>query len=98
MSSDEAPLAQQLERFMQRQFPQIAMHGGNAGVERLNEETGEVWLTLGGACSGCGISPLTVQALETRMVREFDELSVVHASTADAAGQEGRPDLSDVPF
>jgi Fe-S cluster biogenesis protein NfuA len=98
MSSDEAPLAQRLERFMQRQFPQIAMHGGNAGVERLDEETGEVWLTLGGACSGCGISPLTVQALETRMVREFDELSVVHASTADAPRGEERPDLSDVPF
>ena len=98
MSSDEAPLAQQLERFMQRQFPQIAMHGGNAGVERLDEETGEVWLTLGGACSGCGISPLTVQALETRMLGEFDELAVVHASTADAPGRTERPDLSDVPF
>ena len=97
-SSDDTPLTHRLERFMQRQFPQIAMHGGSAGIERIDEETGEVWLTLGGACSGCGISPMTVQALETRMIQEFAEVSVVHADTADAHGRTERPDLSDVPF
>jgi Fe-S cluster biogenesis protein NfuA len=98
MDSATEPLARRLERFMQRQFPQIAMHGGSAGVERIDEETGEVWLALGGACSGCGISPLTVQALETRMVSAFDEVSIVHASTGGTPSRGERPDLSDVPF
>ncbi len=41
----------------------------------------EVWLRLTGACSGCGISPMTVQALKSRMVAQFDELTAVHAET-----------------
>ena len=96
-SADTDSLAARLERFMHRQFPQISMHGGQAGIEHIDEETGEVFLTLGGACSGCGISPMTIQALESRMLVEFDEVTAVHASTADEYEME-RPDLSDVPF
>ena len=100
METTEAePLARRLERVMRRNFPQIEMHGGTAGIDAIDEETGEVWLTLAGACSGCGISPLTVQALEARMVSEFDEIRAVHAATGDGFGdRSGRPDLSDVPF
>lgn len=100
METTEAePLARRLERFMRRNFPQIEMHGGTAGIDAIDEETGEVWLTLAGACSGCGISPLTIQALEARMVSEFDEIRAVHAATGDGfGGHSGRPDRSDVPF
>ncbi len=97
-SVDAEPLERRLERFMHRNFPQIAMHGGTAGIDAIDEETGEVWLTLAGACSGCGISPMTIQALQSRMVVEFDEVSEVHASTGYGFDDEGRPDLSDVPF
>ena len=106
MSSEAPPeasdsgLAERLERFMMRNFPQIAMHGGSAAIEGVDEETGEVWVALGGACSGCGISPMTVQALKSRMVAEFDEISKVHAGTGadpfDSPGTER--DLDDVPF
>ncbi|WP_372911828.1 NifU family protein [Salinigranum sp.] len=96
-STETEPLERRLERFMNRNFPQIAMHGGTAGIDGIDEETGEVWLTLAGACSGCGISPMTIQALKSRMVMEFDEVSEVHASTGYGFDDE-RPDLSDVPF
>lgn len=92
------PLERRLERFMRRNFPQIELHGGSAGIDAIDRETGEVWLTLAGACSGCGISPMTVHALETRMVSEFDEVRAVHASTGYGAEPNEGPDLSDVPF
>ncbi|WP_136589029.1 NifU family protein [Salinigranum halophilum] len=97
-TADAEPLERRLERFMNRNFPQIAMHGGTAGIDALDEDTGEVWITLAGACSGCGISPMTIQALKSRMVMEFDELSEVHASTGYGFDDTERPDLSDVPF
>ncbi|SFR42804.1 NifU family protein [Halogeometricum limi] len=85
MSTDtaggEPSLEDRLDRFMQRNFPQIQMHGGSAGIDAIDEESGEVWISLGGACSGCGISPMTVQALKSRMVTEFDEILEVHATT-----------------
>jgi Fe-S cluster biogenesis protein NfuA len=91
----EAELRADVESFMRRNFPQIAMHGGTAGVEGVDAETGEVWVGLGGACSGCGISPMTVQALETRLVADVEGIEVVHASTG---ADYGEPDFSDVPF
>jgi Fe-S cluster biogenesis protein NfuA len=95
---DDRDLASAIELFLARNFPQIDMHGGSAGIEGIDRETGEVWITLGGACSGCGISPLTVSALQSRLVAEFDDIVRVHASADGGFGDEGRPDLSDVPF
>jgi hypothetical protein len=40
---------------------------------------------------------MTIQALKSRMVMEFDEVREVHASTGYGFDDE-RPDLSDVPF
>ncbi|WP_083894021.1 NifU family protein [Haloferax mucosum] len=100
--SSEKSLEARIELFMRRNFPQIQMHGGNAGIEALDEDTGEVWISLTGACSGCGISPMTIQALKSRMVAEFDEIDAVHASTGgfydDESGASFEPDVSDVPF
>ena len=50
--TDAGEIADGVTSFLMRNFPQIAMHGGNAAVESVDEETGEVWLRLGGACSG----------------------------------------------
>ncbi|SEO80680.1 Fe-S cluster biogenesis protein NfuA, 4Fe-4S-binding domain [Halogranum amylolyticum] len=96
-------LEARIERFVMRNFPQIQLHGGDAGVDAVDEETGEVWISLTGACSGCGISPMTIQALKRRMLAEFDELSEVHAGTgmwAHDRGDGGSDDetFSDVPF
>ncbi|MFC6825758.1 NifU family protein [Halopelagius fulvigenes] len=107
-SPSDAPendLEERIERFMRRNFPQIQMHGGDAGIEAIDEDAGEVWISLTGACSGCGISPMTIQALKSRMVAEFEEVSEVHASTgdpfdyeADAESDPFERSRSDAPF
>jgi Fe-S cluster biogenesis protein NfuA len=101
VGSDESEdLEQRIDQFLLRNFPQIRIHGGDAVIESLDEDTGEVWLRLTGACSGCGISPMTVQALKSRMVAQFDELTAVHAETGMGAPEASGPDhdFEDVPF
>ncbi len=99
-TTTDGTLEEQIERFLLRNFPQIRMHGGDAAIEAIDEESGEVWLRLSGACSGCGISPMTIQALKSRLVAEFDAIDTVHAETG--MGSSGAPDpdreFEDVPF
>jgi len=82
-------LREQVANFLRRNFPQIQMHGGSAAIQDLDRETGEVSIQLGGACSGCGISPMTIQAIKTRMVKEIPEIEEVHANTGGMGGNEG---------
>ena len=77
----EDDLEERVMNFLRRNFPQIQMHGGNAAIRDLDRETGEVTIMLGGACSGCGISPMTIQAIKSRMVQEIPEIKMVHADT-----------------
>ncbi|MFC7044048.1 NifU family protein [Halobacteriaceae archaeon GCM10025711] len=84
MSTDtqqEDDLEQRIENFLRRNFPQISMHGGSAAVQNIDRETGEVHIMLGGACSGCGISPMTIQAIKSRMTKEIPEVNKVIADT-----------------
>ncbi|MES3517870.1 MAG: NifU family protein [Natronomonas sp.] len=83
-SDDE--LRERISNFLRRNFPQIQMHGGSAAIQNLDRETGEVSIQLGGACSGCGISPMTIQAIKSRMTSEIEEIDTVHATTGEAAG------------
>jgi len=81
-------LRERVTNFLRRNFPQIQMHGGSAAIQDINRETGEVSIQLGGACSGCGISPMTIQAIKTRMTKEIPEIDEVHANTG-MDGNEG---------
>jgi Fe-S cluster biogenesis protein NfuA len=81
-------LRERVVNFLRRNFPQIQMHGGSAAIEHLDPESGEVTIRLGGACSGCGISPMTIQAIKSRMVKEIPEISSVTANTG-TGGNEG---------
>ena len=99
----EAEVRQEVAQFLVRNFPQIAMHGGDAAIEALDLETGELWIQLGGACSGCGISPMTIQAIQHRLVREVDAIETVYADAGfggqpgvAARGRDGG--VSDAPF
>ena len=47
------------------------------------------YIALGGACSGCGISPMTIQAIKSRMVKEIPEVEKVHAHTGMDDGGSG---------
>ncbi|WP_129114174.1 NifU family protein [Halegenticoccus tardaugens] len=82
-------LKERVANFLRRNFPQIQMHGGTAAIRDLDRETGEVTVALGGACSGCGISPMTIQAIKTRMVKEIPEIETVHADTGMGGGMGG---------
>ena len=77
----EDEVRERITNFLRRNFPQIQMHGGSAAIQDLNLEEGSVTIQLGGACSGCGISPMTIQAIKTRMTKEIPEIETVHAST-----------------
>ena len=85
-TSADSELKDRVVNFLRRNFPQIQMHGGNAAIQRLDPETGEVDIQLGGACSGCGISPMTIQAIKSRMVKEIPEIETVHADTGMGGG------------
>jgi Thioredoxin-like proteins and domains len=79
-------LKERVTNFLRRNFPQIQMHGGSAAIQHLDAEAGEVSIQLGGACSGCGISPMTIQAIKSRMVKEIAEIETVHADTGMDGG------------
>ena len=96
-------IADRVESFLMRNVPQIAMHGGCAAVESIDEETGEVWLRLGGACSGCGISPMTIQAIAARMPERVEGVTEVHVDTGFGAvpsfpGRDEGERFPDAPF
>ena len=98
MSTDsadaESELREEITNFLRRNFPQIQMHGGSAAISHLDTETGEVHVQLGGACSGCGISPMTIQAIKSRMVKEIPEIEEVHADTGLNGGGGGMGGMS----
>ncbi|QLG49697.1 NifU family protein [Natrinema halophilum] len=79
--NDGDDLEERVTNFLRRNFPQIQMHGGSAAIQDIDRESGEVSIALGGACSGCGISPMTIQAIKSRMVKEIPEIEKVNAST-----------------
>lgn len=88
-------LEERISNFLRRNFPQIQMHGGSAAIQNIDRETGEVSIQLGGACSGCGISPMTIQAIKSRMVKEIPEINQVHADTGmDGMGGGGGGGMS----
>jgi len=74
-------LEERVNNFLRRNFPQIQMHGGTAAIQNIDREEGVVDLQLGGACSGCGISPMTIQAIKSRMTKEIPEVDAVNADT-----------------
>jgi Fe-S cluster biogenesis protein NfuA len=82
-------LRDRITNFLRRNFPQIQMHGGSAAIQQLDREEGSVTIRLGGACSGCGISPMTIQAIKSRMVKEIPEIDTVHADTGMDGGADG---------
>jgi Fe-S cluster biogenesis protein NfuA len=74
------------------------MHGGSHAISHLDAEVGEVTLELGGARSGGGISPMTIQALKLRLTQEIPEIRVVHADTAETESTLRGFDRDAVPF
>ena len=86
-TEDGDDLRERITNFLRRNFPQIQMHGGSAAIQNIDREEGSVTIRLGGACSGCGISPMTIQAIKTRMTKEIPEIEEVVARTGMEGGE-----------
>lgn len=96
-----------ITQFMKANFPQIKMHGGEASISNINLDENSVTVRLGGACSGCGVSPMTIQALKTRLPKDIPEITTVSADTGEEsstgmtpsfAGEEVESENTDAPF
>lgn len=70
-------LERQARNFLSNNVPQIQQHGGSFEVRDVDEESGRVTVAIGGACSGCGIAPMTMKAIERRLPDHVDGLSEV---------------------
>ncbi|APX00024.1 hypothetical protein CHINAEXTREME_06475 [Halobiforma lacisalsi AJ5] len=88
--------------FLERNFPQIRGHGGDFAITEVDLEdgNGSVSITLSGACSGCGVSSMTTQAIQQRLPSEVEAIDVVSVSTGFDGLAEGtsRDVPPDVPF
>jgi len=76
-------LKARVERWLTGQMPIIQMHGGTSAVRKADPADGEVVVELGGACSGCAISPRTTQNIKVDLAKEFDEVDDVVVRVAD---------------
>lgn len=63
---------EQVSKFLKQQLPQIQMHGGAADIMTADPDEGNVYIVLGGACQGCGLSPMTTEAIKRRMPEEIE--------------------------
>jgi Fe-S cluster biogenesis protein NfuA len=84
--------AQSIERqarnFLSNNVPQIQQHGGFFEVRDVDEDDGKITVAIGGACSGCGIAPMTMKAIKNRLpdhVEDLSEVEVVRAGGPRAA-------------
>lgn len=106
--SDEKTLEETVDDFLRRNIPQIRMHGGSAAIH-TDEDEGIVHITLGGACTGCGLKPMTMKAIKRQLLERLPEVTDVRISTQGAQStgpqssslspsSESETDTSDAPF
>jgi Fe/S biogenesis protein NfuA len=66
--------------------PALAMHGGFAGLDRV--EGSVVYVTMGGGCQGCAVSAMTLREAITRAIREaIPEVTEVVDTTDHSMGE-----------
>ena len=88
-------LAQQTQRFIENEVPQIEQHGGSFEVTEIDEAAGTATVAIGGACSGCGIAPMTMKAIQKRLPESVDGLENVDVVRADGSGTAVLPSKTD---
>jgi Fe/S biogenesis protein NfuA len=66
--------------------PSLAMHGGFAALERVEDDV--VYVTMGGGCQGCAVSAMTLREGIARSIKEaIPEVSEVIDTTDHALGE-----------
>jgi Fe-S cluster biogenesis protein NfuA len=85
-------LERQTRNYLNNNVPQIQEHGGHFEIEDVDEAAGEVTVAIGGACSGCGIAPMTMKAIERRLPDAVGDLSTVTVRRAGGPRAAVMPD------
>ncbi|MEZ3117234.1 NifU family protein [Halobaculum sp. MBLA0147] len=88
-------LKRQTRSFLNAEVPQIQDHGGNFEVRDVDEGSGTVTVAIGGACSGCGIAPMTMKAIKERLPAEVDDLSDVEVVRTSGQRAAVMPEKTD---
>ncbi|MBX0286897.1 NifU family protein [Haloarcula salinisoli] len=70
-------LARQTRNYISNNVPQIQQHGGSFEVRDVDEAAGTATVAIGGACSGCGIAPMTMKLIRQRLPESVDGLENV---------------------
>jgi Fe/S biogenesis protein NfuA len=66
--------------------PSLAMHGGFAALERVEDDV--VYVTMGGGCQGCAVSAMTLREGIARSIKEaIPEVQEVVDTTDHAMGE-----------
>jgi Fe-S cluster biogenesis protein NfuA len=90
---------QQIERqarnFLSDNVPQIQQHGGHFEVRDVDEGDGTMTVAIGGACSGCGIAPMTMKAIRNRLPEHVEGLSEVEVVRANGPRAAVMPSVVD---
>lgn len=93
MSADG--LKQQTRNYLTNNVPQIEQHGGSFEVRDVDAASGTATVAIGGACSGCGIAPMTMNAIEQRLPEGVDDLEAVEVVRAGGSNAAVMPAKTD---
>lgn len=91
----DTKLQEDVEQFLDANFPQIEFHGGNAEVTEADISSGHVSIRLTGACNGCGISPMTIEAIKRKLFKQIDIVESISVQTGEP---EAKQESFDAPF
>ncbi|SIQ72444.1 Fe-S cluster biogenesis protein NfuA, 4Fe-4S-binding domain [Haladaptatus litoreus] len=91
----DSDLKSRVERWLTAQMPIIQMHGGTSAVRKADPDDGEVVIELGGACSGCSITPITSQNIEVELLKKFEEVDDVTVRIADDGTSQWKNDQAE---
>lgn len=84
---------QQTRNYLTSNVPQIQQHGGSFEIREIDDD--HATIAIGGACSGCGIAPMTMKAIERRLPEHVDgivDVEVVRSGGPDAAVMPSKTD------
>lgn len=88
-------LERRTRNYLSNNVPQIQQHGGTFEVRDVDEAAGSATVAIGGACSGCGIAPMTMNAIESQLpenVGDLEDVEVVRAGGPRAAVMPSKTD------
>ncbi|HUF34227.1 MAG TPA: NifU family protein [Acidimicrobiales bacterium] len=82
----EGSVAEKIQQLLDAEInPQLAMHGGFAALDRVEDDL--AYLTMGGGCQGCGLAQLTLtEGIKATIEKEIPEIREVIDITDHSAG------------